>query len=414
MNKEQFLQDLASNGKGDREWGELANQYGFKSGEAARHYWRINKHIAKVAVNQEVNNYIGDLEDRVISLEEDLTKAKAELVYRSKEEIKTLEELVKKTNIDLQKWKIVRWRQNYWGNINDPHWQVRAELEPKKPEEIATDEFKKFLETYEPHPIVNISQPNFAPNALLILNKQDSHYNKFDELGDNDIEKRFEKFEEGLSKILGKASLFSNISTKYIIGSDEFNSEWTNGTTKGTPQTNLLPYHSGFEAICNHEVKIIQNLLHDSVEVEVIYIPGNHDEYVGWHLVSWLKAYFRDQPNLTFDISPVPTKYFRYGNSAIMFNHGNDMKPEKMAQIFPVEFRSEWSNCEYFYIFAGDKHTEKNADFSGIKFYGLPAFSTAKSGWDLKQGNVGSKSEITAFLLQEEGGISDIYKEQVK
>jgi hypothetical protein len=414
MNKEAFLQDLATNGKNDRSWEKLAKEYGFSNGEYARTVWKRYRKTAKIAVSQQVNNYISDLEDRVISLEEDVEKGRAELVYRSKVEIRTLEELIEKTEIDLNKWKITRWRQNYWGNVDHPHWQVRVELEPRKLEEVATDEFKEFLKSYQPHPIITPKVAFYKDKALLIINKQDAHYNKFDELGDNDLKNRFQVFEEGLLRITGKASLFSDLSIKYIIGSDEFNSEWTNTTTKGTPQTNLLPFHKGFEAICNHEVKIVEGLLQSAIDVEVIYIPGNHDEYVGWHLVSWLKAYFRNQPNLTFDLSPIPTKYFRYGNSAIMFNHGNGMKPEKMAQIFPVEFRSEWSKCEYFYIFAGDRHTEKNADFSGIKFYGLPAFSTAKSSWDLKLGLVGTKSEITAFLIQEDSGISDIYKEPVK
>jgi hypothetical protein len=66
--------------------------------------------------------------------------------------------------------------------------------------------------------------------------------------------------------ILQQAKLSSNLETiKYIVGSDEFNSEFTGTTTKGTPQTNILTYHDSFLKICNHEASMIQLLLENSV-----------------------------------------------------------------------------------------------------------------------------------------------------
>lgn len=413
-NKQEFINDLKLHGRQGRGWGELANLYGYANGESARTSWKNYKVINKIQEKQEVIGYVTALEDRVLSLEEDLKNNKAELTYRSKEEIRTLEELITKTNIDLKKWKIVRWRQNYWGNINDPHWQVRAELEPLNKSEEFTNKFIDFLNVFKPHKVIPVYNSIFNNNkSLVIINKQDSHLNKYDELGNNDIEKRFNSVEEAIHRIISKAELFSEISVKYIIGSDEFNSEYTQTTTKGTPQRNIGSFHEEFEKICEHEIRVILNLLEKATELEVVYIPGNHDEYVGWHLIHWLKAYFRDQKNITFDISPEPTKYYRFSNTALMFNHGNDMKPQKLAQIFPVEFNKEWSNCSYYYIFTGDKHTEKSMDFSGITFYALPALSTGKSNWDLKMGNVGNKAEVTAFVIQEGKGISDIYKEPI-
>ena len=364
----------------------------------------------------ETGNYIGELENHIVKFEEDILKGIGEVVFNSKEEIRTLEELIKKCDIDTEKWEITKYVQNYWGNKETPHWQVKAWLAKKKEEQVFQDTFVKFLETYEPS-LKDIPAPKYEERkgfGCLIINKQDAHYNKFDTDGDNHIDSRFEQVMLKTEIILQQAKLSSNLETiKYIVGSDEFNSEFTGTTTKGTPQTNILTYHDSFLKICNHEASMIQLLLENSDLVEVTYIAGNHDEFVGWHLVTWLESFFRNNARVTFDISPKYRKYEGYGNSAMMFNHGDAIKPSKLAAIFPIEFREEWSKFTNFYIFTGDKHHEVSQDFNGIKFYQLPAISTAKGLWEDKNGHVGAKAEITAFLLDDVEGISNIFKQSL-
>ena len=362
----------------------------------------------------EVGNYIGELEEHVVRFFEDVQKGTGEVVVNTKEEIKSLDELIEKCKIDTDKWEITKYVQNYWGNVETPYYQVKAWLGKKKEEQVFQDSFISFLENYQPYS-PDIVAPKFNASkkeACLIINKQDAHLNKLDINGDNDIEQRFGDFIQKVEIILDQASLSNNIAeVKYIIGSDEFNSEFTNTTTKGTPQQNILSYHESFERICSHEVNVINLLLQKSDEVEVIFVSGNHDEYVGWHLASWLQSYFREQTRLCFDISPKYRKYVSYGSSAMMFNHGDALKPAKLANLFPMEYKSEWSNHENFYIFTGDKHHEMSLDFNGIKFYQLPAFSTAKSSWDEKNGYTANKSEVTGFLIDVEDGITNIFKQ---
>jgi hypothetical protein len=246
----------------------------------------------------------------------------------------------------------------------------------------------------------------------LIINKQDSHLNKLDINGNNDIEERFGDFIQKVEIILNQAAISNNITDiKYIIGSDEFNSEFTNTTTKGTPQQNILSYHAAFQAICDHEVSVINLLLQKSKKVEVVFVAGNHDEFVGWHLASWLQTYFRNHERASFDISPKYRKYIDYGSSAMMFNHGDALKPAKLAGLFPMEYREDWSLHNNFYIFTGDKHHEMSLDFNGIKFYQLPAFSTAKSSWDDKNGYTITKGEVTGFLIDSQDGMTNIFKQ---
>ena len=249
--------------------------------------------------------------------------------------------------------------------------------------------------------------PKFVPSkshASLVINKQDSHLNKFDIDGNNDIEDRFARMMFKTETIITQAQLSNNLDhIIYIIGSDEFNSEHTNNTTKGTPQTNTHTYHTSFEYICGHEILMITMLLQYGHEVKVVYVAGNHDEFVGWHMVNWLQTYFRNTERVTFDCSPKYRKYISYGRSALMFNHGDAIKPAKLAALFPIEYRAAWS--------LHDKHHEVSHDFNGIKFYQIPAFSNAKSLWDDKNGHTMSKAEVTGFLIDEDEGITNIFKQ---
>jgi hypothetical protein len=370
----------------------------------------------QVGNDAECGNYIGELEDQILRYEEDIAKGVAELVFNCQEEIKTLDELIIKCRIDTEKWEITKYVQNYWGNKQNPHWQVKAWLGKKTAEQVFQDSFTTFLEEYVP-----IAQKVISPKvsfdkefASLIINKQDSHLNKFDIDGNNNIPERLSQIMYKMEIILEQASLSNNLDNiTYIIGSDEFNSEFTGATTKGTPQTNTHTYHTSFEYICNHEILMITLLLQYSNNLNVVYVSGNHDEYAGWHLVTWLQAYFKNESKVTFDVSPKYRKYISYGNSAMMFNHGDAIKPAKLAAMFPIEYRENWSDHENFYIFTGDKHHEVSQDFNGIKFYQLPAISNAKGLWEDKHGHVGARAEITGFLIEKEGGLTNIFKQSL-
>ena len=365
--------------------------------------------------DQNTTTEIEELEDSVTKYFEDLEKGIGEVVFNSDTEIKTLDELIAKCNIDIKKWDIQRYVQNYWGNCKNPHWQVKAWLALKKDEKTYQDSFIEFLQTYQPSS-ATVNPPLkdlLKPLGCLLINKQDAHYNRHDGVnGDNDIQKRFENIYNKITTILKQARLSNNLeNVLYILGSDVFNSEATGMTTSGTPQENFLTYHDAFEKVCNHEVMIINTMLSNSDTVDVVFMPGNHDAFAGWHLLNWLKVYYRNNERVRFDIAPSYRKYVSYGVSAMMFNHGDKIKPERLAAIFPIEFREGWSSHKNFYIFTGDKHTEMSHDFNGIEFYRISAFTTVSSQWEDKNGYIGRKPGVTGFLIDISNGITNIFKQ---
>lgn len=431
MSKELFIQHLVKNGK-DLSWEHLAKLFSLKNGETARGIWkryRLGKTFADESIcddrqlitakeihqlqtnDAEIAAYIGVLESKVLSFQEDLSTGKAEMQVCTNQEIKSLEDLIEITKIDTTIWEITKYIQNFWNN----KYQVKAFLSLKKKDENSfQQQFVEFLKGYTPACTNQAIVPSSLQvvEACLLINKQDSHLNKLDIDGNNNIDERFSGFESAVQRLLRKSTSCHKLELiVYVLGSDEFNSEWSGFTTKGTPQQNILSFHEAFEKICSHEIRVIDKLLSNSERVHISYVSGNHDEYVGWHLVNWLKAFYRNESRLVIDDTTKSRKYLKYGDSAVMFNHGDVIKPVKLAQIFPIEFREGWSGCENYYIFTGDKHHEKADEFGGIKFFQLPCLSNARSKWDERQGYTTGKAELIGFLIEKNIGLTDTYRQ---
>lgn len=407
------LQKLMAQKKSKRYYAE---RLGISTEQVNNLLEQLRNGIKVAELEPEKANYISLLEEKVLKFDEDIKNETAEITANLKEKVSTLEELIEKCNIDTKFWNIDRYIQNYWGSGANPHWQVKAWLSKKTPQDNFHKNFIEFLKNYSPK--IQRIAPRVAsttkPKGCLIINKQDQHLNKFDIGGENSLEKRFQEIYDATELVVKTASLSSELDkVYYIIGSDQFNAEWTGTTTRGTKMENVDTFHNSFEAICNHELNLINMLGGYAKNIEILYVSGNHDEHVGWHLISWLKAFCRFIPGLKFDTSPKYRKYARYGNTAVMFNHGDAIKPPKLANIFPIEFREEWSKCENFYIFTGDKHHEVTMDFNGIIFFQLPALSKSKSSWDDKNGHTCSKAQLVAFVIDEKDGMVGVLKRKV-
>lgn len=321
------------------------------------------------------------------------------------------EDIIKRHKINTKNYKL----SSFWSKSHAKGFLVSALFSKISNKETFSLEFTDFLKGYTPKSHLITVTSGFSPklsNGCLVLNQQDLHANKYDIAGENDITDRFDRVLEAYVATINKAKITNKLDKIiYVIGSDCFNSEFNNMTTKGTPQQNILPYHVSFQAICDFQTKVVDTLLANCNEVEIIYMPGNHDEYVGFHMISWLKAYYRNQSKLSVDISTDYTKYRQYSNTAMCFNHGDVQKPIMLAQNFPVEFKYGWATSDHYAIFTGDKHHELVKSMGAIKFYQLPSLSKSKSNWDSKQGYSTTPAEMISFLITEKKGITSIFKE---
>jgi len=428
-NKAGLIADLQQNGKGERTWGELAITYGFGSETSARRAWKEAKRFLKIADKALTNNYISTLEDKVVSLEEDLKANKAEMVYRSKEEIRTLQELIDKTKIDLTKYKIVRWRQNFWGNNNDPHWQVRIDLEPRKldkdPElqkDFLLDEIKKYQEDYfkktfgSKGEFESFGFTNTKKEYLLEISIPDLHLGKLawgEETGeDYDIKIATERYRKAVNVLISRAPIDQISQIVLPIGNDLIhidNAE--NQTTAGT----YVDADSRFAKM----VKVAKELLIETINqlrqiapVQIMIVRGNHDSTVTFLLGEVLEAWFHADPLVTVDNTPKWRKYYQYGQVGVMFTHGDKEKHEDLGLIFAQEDPILWANTTYRFIKLGHLHKQKKLNYVGVdsqpglQIQVIPSLSGTDE-WHAGKGYLSNK-QAKAFLYHaEEGEIAE-------
>lgn len=324
----------------------------------------------------------------------------------------SLEELCREYKIDTEGYFI----SDYYVKTHKGSTAPTYTLHPKLNSESLIIDFHKFLKDYSPSaPKIPSPYPVKNRKCSVVFNKQDFHVDKYSTDESNGITSRFLQYEQALDDTFSKLrNIYDVEEVLYIIGADAFNSEWTGTTVKGTPQQNIKSYHTVFELMCDHEVNIIYKMLENSEKVNVIYCIGNHDMYVSYHMVGWLKTYFRENPRVVFDVEMKYTKYKKVYDTAICINHGDVQKPEQLVQNFPIEFKEHWSECSHYAVFLGDKHSELTKDVGGVKVYRIPALSTAISRWDEQNGYTTNKSEMTTFVIEDKKGISMILKEWIQ
>lgn len=396
----------------DFRWKDVADKIGKNiAGEYCRGRWRkINKTknvSSPPTVSSQKFTYSSGKEDKNTGTKEWTFTAS---------NIPTEEEIISHFNIDTTKWKIVNiyHKTSFGGSYSIT---VQTNL-LKGVETINLDQnFIDKLNSISPiHLIPEVRYINKLekPKASLLIPKQDAHWNKRDIDGKNSIEDRFQIFTKSLLSQLEKVIKTNNLEKiTYIIGSDEFNSEWTKTTTHGTPQDNILTYQQAFEKISEFNIETIKLLRFYAPKIEVVLLNGNHDHNAGWHLATLLKQVFKKNESITVNDSIDNTKVLEFHSTLVLANHGDAIKPKDLAAKFPIIAKDKWSSFQNYVVITGDKHHEVSHDFHGTMWYQVPQLSTAKSDWDDKKGFITSKAELLLFLFEEDG-LSNILRKQIK
>lgn len=345
-----------------------------------------------------------------ISLSENRETGVANAQFTHTKEALSDEEIYEECKLSPDRWKLTQIWQKRLAN----RFQYSANFKSLQPDDVEffQNKFFNYIKTFKsPYKSMKAPKNTGKEEVAILIPKQDFHFDKKDTKY-NSITVRENQDIKATWRFINKASAFYHVKKVfYVLGSDYFNSEFTKATTKGTPQENIGDYHEMFEEACDHEVGMIIEMLEKASEIEVVFIPGNHDYYKCWHLIHFLQAYFRTESRVKFNVDPSLRKYISFGDTAIMLHHGNEIKPQMLANIFPKEFKHTWTYMNNFYIVTGDKHREMINDFGNIRHYGVKALSSSKSFWDEQNGYVGH-GEATAFVITENDGIQDIYKQK--
>lgn len=297
---------------------------------------------------------INQNKEKVVEFRENLEDGTAEIKGIAFAEPQSPEEIIRILKIDTEKWKL----SSYWNKQHKDYWLISAMVTHKKlePQDFLLETLKNFKPKYTPVAKVHIND-KFSDPTVGVLSIQDLHFGKE---GNLNVADDFKLAIENL--VLRAYSSHKVEKIVYVIGGDLLNMDTFGGlTTKGTPvdsdQRAQDAYNDAFDAMF-WSVNYIKQFCND---LQVVYLPGNHDRLSSYHLVHALSKCF-NEPNITFDATYAERKVVVYGQNFLAFEHG-DVTKKMTALVYATEFPAEWGLTLYRTCYTGHFHTKKVTEF---------------------------------------------------
>jgi hypothetical protein len=150
-------------------------------------------------------------------------------------------------------------------------------------------------------------------------------------------------------------------------------------------------YAKVYSAALKCLVRQVERALELCGDVYILYTPGNHDFSASYGLCVALSCWFRDDKRVVVDLSANQRKHITWGGVLLGFEHGADMKPERLAHVFSTDCQAEWSASTYREVQIGHRHQNHQWEFegviptSGVTIRMNPAL-TNSDHWHTKQG----------------------------
>ena len=269
-----------------------------------------------------------------------------------------------------------------------------------------------FIENHSPH-YPSIKRKIKLNNHLLVINPADIHIGKYAnhlETGDGyNVEIACERVLEGLQGLIDKSQGFEVDRVLFCIGNDILHIDNVyNTTTAGTNQDVDGKWWEHFEIALALYVKCVE-ILREIAPVDVIHSMSNHDYQSGFHLAHALKSWFRNDSEVTFDISVAHRKYYKYGKNLIGLEHGDGAKMANLPLTMAQERPLLWSETTHRYWYLHHLHHKVKhkwldaKDFIGVTVEYMRSPSGTDS-WHSRKGYVGVPRAVEGFLHQKDSG----------
>ena len=308
------------------------------------------------------------------------------------EPVWTDEELMENSTEELADLALMRQKDDYFNKLQGKKIKrLERQLQKyydkeyllKKSDEVA----KKFWEQYNGD-IPEFTVETVNDEFVLEIEIPDLHLARLSwaaEVGENyDRNKAVERFLMIVEKMISRVQV--NIDKiMFVLGHDYTNFDNIDGeTTKGTFQDNDSRWQKMIITAQELAVSGIEYMKQHANQVEVIFIPGNHDFSTSYHIIRYIKAYYRNDDRIIVDDSPNIRKYRAIGVNLIGFSHGNN-EGKRIFELMHNEVPKLWGQSKYREFHLGHTHTRNVQEKNGITARWIPA-ATAASSWEHHKG----------------------------
>ena len=195
---------------------------------------------------------------------------------------------------------------------------------------------------------------------------------------------------------------------------DNFKNTTTSGTVLETDGTTA---DEMFEKTLKFYVELIDRLAVKR-KVRFINILANHDYNTNYFLSKTLEAWYRNHPNVSFEVSMNMRKYIKFGKNMFAFEHGHTNRELNIAPTIAHEASKMWGETLYRYAFIGHRHTSKKIEYkttqevNGLQIEWLKSVAKPDK-WHQEQGYF-SLPAIQSFVFAKENGEVARYTQYIK
>ncbi len=300
-----------------------------------------------------------------------------EVSFLDSKKYRTVEYAAEMSGISLDDFYPAEITTNRWNTSGSfTCWQFKVKWKPKyKKEDLKPkDAIKIFEKTLKKKYSFSIKSKKFdiKNGKTLEIAIPDLHFGQLSwgvetgrpDLGNYNIRIAQDEFRKAVYHFY---SVYKDTDIQQIIfplGNDLFNvNNSMNKTMNGTPQDEDERSKKTFEVVLETILESVAILKNICPNIDLIQIPGNHDEERIFYLMSALNGIYRNEKTIMVDKSPADRKYRLIGKTLVGFSHGKTKGKAIPLQNYPAIMADEvpqlWGKSLYREMHIGHIHHNK-------------------------------------------------------
>lgn len=292
--------------------------------------------------------------------------------------VKTLKQLMEVCSPDMKKYTCDSHVVNMWEGhakidgkmVRYENWQVKAWFKLRKPQDVLENLADEIMDDFRQKAPSIIKKGRVRPRGeqLLEIGLFDFHLGNLvwheENAEDWDTHLAEKVFMEAVSYLLDEAATrYKPSRILFPIGNDFFHVDNRyNQTTAGT-QLDMDTRWSHMVRLGVKMHKWALEVMRQLAPVDVLVIPGNHDEHTSQTLGFILEAWFGHCNDITIDVGPRKRKYYDFGQTLFGFTHGKYEPKEKLPNLMAGEEKERWGRTTWREFHIGHRHHKRAERF---------------------------------------------------
>lgn len=149
---------------------------------------------------------------------------------------------------------------------------------------------------------------------------------------------------------------------------------------------------------------IVDIVARKHADVEVVFLPGNHDPDAAMSLTVALSLFYSNTPHIHIHDGPGIAWFRRFGSVLLGATHGHTMKPDRMAMMMAADRAEDWGKTKHRHMMFGHIHHASVLEVGPVlvESFQSPA---AKDGWNAASGYRASRAMHAITYHRENGEI---------